>query len=461
MDIPRILISGTSSRAGKTIISLGIMRALRNRGYKVQPFKIGPDYIDPSYHHFATGRKGRNIDGFMMSSEDMLEVLVRGSKGADIAVIEGTMGLYDSHNALEPKGSTAEASKILKAPVVLVANIERISRTAAAFVLGYKLFDQEVNLAGVILNRAGNPRHALKAKTAVEQLAEMKVLGVVHRNSSLTIPERHLGLVPAYERERLEELFDSLAEVMEKSIDLDKLVDIAQNAPEITEYRENHLFRQKKKFNLRLGVARDTSFTFYYQDNIDAFAAAGAEIVPFDTINDKALPEVDALYIGGGFPEVQASHLERNSSMREEIYEFCSSGKPCYAECGGLMYLGESITTKEGEEYEMAGVLPLKTEMKKKFQALGYVRSQVETSNPIAEKGDILVGHEFHHSKAVATGKMKLAYKVLRGKGVADSRDGVLFRNTLASYLHVHVLSYPKMVERFLFTAEKVKYSGQ
>ena len=177
---------------------------MRNRGYKVQPFKIGPDFIDPSYHHFATGRTGRNIDGFMMSPEDMVEVLVRGSRGADISVIEGTMGLYDSHNALDPEGSTADAARILKTPVVLVANIERISRTAAAFVLGYKLFDKNLNLAGAILNRAGNPRHAYKAKTAIEQLAGMKVLGVVYRNSSLTIPERHLGLVPAYEREKLE-----------------------------------------------------------------------------------------------------------------------------------------------------------------------------------------------------------------------------------------------------------------
>ncbi|HEQ78623.1 MAG TPA: hydrogenobyrinic acid a,c-diamide synthase (glutamine-hydrolyzing) [Euryarchaeota archaeon] len=460
MDIPRILISGTSSRAGKTIISIGIMRALRNRGYKVQPFKIGPDFIDPSYHNFATGRIGRNIDGFMMSPEDMVEVLVRGSRGADISVIEGTMGLYDSHNALDPEGSTADAARILKAPVVLVANIERISRTAAAFVLGYKLFDKNLNLAGAILNRAGNPRHAYKAKTAIEQLAEMKVLGVVYRNNSLTIPERHLGLVPAYERERLEELFDSLADIMEKSIDIEKLIDIAQNTREIEEYRENPLFIQKKKLNLRVGVARDSAFNFYYQDNIDAFSSAGAEIVTFDTINDRRLPELDALYIGGGFPEVQASHLERNSSMKEEIYEFCSSGKPCYAECGGLMYLGESITTKEGDEYEMAGVLPLKTEMKKKFQALGYVRSRVEKSNPIADRGDILLGHEFHHSKVVPTGKLKFAYKVIRGKGVGDSKDGIILRNTLASYIHLHILSYPKMVENFLSTAESAKHEG-
>ncbi len=453
MEIPRVLIAGTSSRAGKTVISLGIMRALRNRGYKVQPFKVGPDYIDPSYHHFATGRKSRNIDSFMMSPQDMVDVLVRGSRGADIAVIEGVMGLYDSHNALEEKGSTALTAKILKSPVVLIANIERIARTAAAFVLGYKLFDPEVNLAGVILNRAGNQRHAQKARIAVEELAKIPVIGVVMRNNSLFIPERHLGLVPAYERDKLDELFDKLAETIEKSIDLDKLIQIAENAPEITEYHENPLFNPKRKFNLRLGVAMDRSFTFYYQDNIDAFHAAGAEIVYFDTLKDKKLPEVDALYIGGGFPEVQAESLEANSSLRSEIYEFCSSGKPCYAECGGLMYLGESITTKEGDTYEMVGLLPIDTEMMEKFQALGYVEALAEANSPIARKGDRLVGHEFHHSKPRVKKKLNYAYRVLRGKGIADGKDGAVVGNTLASYLHVHVLSYPKMVTNFLSRA--------
>lgn len=456
MEIPRILISGTSSRTGKTVISLGVMRALKNRGYKVQPFKIGPDYIDPSYHYFATGRKSRNIDGYMMESEDMLDVLARGSRGADIAVIEGTMGLFDSHNAVDAKGSTAEASKILKASVLLVANIERIARTAAPFVLGYRLFDPELNIAGVVLNRAGNPRHAKKARRAVEELAKMKVLGVIFRDSSLNIPERHLGLVPAYERERLDELFDSFARVVEESIDMEGLIEIARSAPAFDVYRENPLFKVKRRYNIKLGVAMDSTFTFYYQDNIDAFASAGAEIVPVDTLSQGSLPGIDALYIGGGFPEVQAEKLERNRGMREDIYGFCSS-MPCYGECGGLMYLGESITTKRGEEYEMVGAVPLRTKMEARYQAMGYAWSRVVKSNPIAERGDELVGHEFHHSRVIPTAELELCYDVLRGSGLLNGKDGLLVRNTLASYLHLHVLSYPKMVDRFLSLAEKLK----
>jgi len=451
MEIPRILISGTSSRAGKTVISLGIMRALRNRGYKVQPFKIGPDYIDPSYHHFATGQKSRNIDGFMMDSQDMVEVLARGSRGRDVAVIEGTMGLYDSHNAVDPRGSTAEASKILGSPVIMVANIERISRTAAPFVLGYKLFDPEVDIAGVILNRAGNPRHAYKAKRAVEELADMRVVGLVPRDKGLTIPERHLGLVPAYERSRVDELFDSLARVVEENVDVDRLIEIARGAAPLENYRPNPLF-EPREARLKLGVALDRAFTFYYQDNLDALASGGAEIVPLDTLGQKKLPRLDALYIGGGFPEVQARELEKNKGLRQDIYKFCTSN-PCYGECGGLMYLGETITTREGEEYEMAGVLPLKTEMKKKFQALGYVRARANQDSLIAREGALLVGHEFHHSRVVPTEELNLAYDVHRGRGLLDGKDGVLQGKTLASYLHLHVLSYPQMVKNFLSSA--------
>lgn len=457
MDIPRILISGTSSRAGKTVISIGLMRALRNRGYRVAPFKVGPDFIDPSYHLFATGRVSRNLDGYMMSDEDILEAFVRGSRGADIAVIEGTMGLYDSHNAVDAKGSTAEVSKVIKAPVVLVANVERISRTAAAFVLGYRLFDPEVNLAGVILNRVGNPRHAYKAKTAVEVLAKMRVFGTVPRSTSIEIPERHLGLIPAYEKDKLEQLFDSLANIVEEHIDIEALVEVAGEAPELGEVSPNPLFSRPREPRVTLGFAKDVAFTFYYQDNLDALAAQGARLVPVDTLRDSTLPEIDALYIGGGFPEVMAAQLERNRSLRRSIYEFCESGRPCYAECGGLMYLGQSINTRDNHEYEMVGFLPIATEMKAKFQALGYVRNRAVRDNPISRSGDLLVGHEFHYSRVRAIERLSFAYRVERGKGIDGTHDGILKGNTLANYMHVHVLSYPRMVNNFLSLAEKFK----
>ncbi len=456
MNIPRIILSGTSSRAGKTVVAIGLMRALSNRGYEVQPFKAGPDFIDPSFHLFATKQHSRNLDSFMMRREDVIEAFQRNSKHADIAVIEGTMGLYDSHDAVQERGSTAEVSKILRAPVILIANVERISRTAAPFVLGYKLFDRKVNISGVILNRVGSERHAEKVRLAVEKLAKMNVLGVIPRDEEIKIPERHLGLVPAYEREHIDALFERLAKVVEEYVDVDEIVRIAKAAPELREVEENPVFHPKKKFDVSLGVVHDKAFTFYYQDNLDAFEANGAKIERINALDDASLPSVDALYIGGGFPEVFAEELEKNASLREEIRKFCDAGKPVYAECGGLMYLGRSIVTSDGKEHEMVGVLPIKTKMEARFQALGYAKRKVIASNPIAKKGSLLVGHEFHYSKVEPLRKLKYACKVTRGNGI-DGYDGILYKNTLAGYLHLHVLSYPAMVKNFLGAAEKLK----
>jgi len=457
VSYPRILIAGTSSRVGKTLVSIGLMRALTNRGYTVQPYKVGPDFIDPSFHFFATGRPSRNLDSFMMKKRDIIEAFERGFRGADIAVIEGTMGLYDSHNAVDEKGSTAEISKILKCPVILVANVERMSRTAAPFLLGYRIFDPNVQIAGVILNRVGNERHARKAKTAVESLAKMKVLGVIPRRGDIVIPDRHLGLIPAFERDEFLELFDKLAEVVEKYVDVDKIIEIAYKAPDIEIVEENEIFRKKSDItSVKLGIFRDRVFTFYYQDNIDALVACGAKIYYIDSINDRKLPEVDALYIGGGFPEIFARELEKNEKLRERIYEFCESGKPVYAECGGLMYLGETLKTLDGSEYEMVGFLPIKTEMFRRFQALGYSIYKVINDNIISHKGDQILGHEFHYSKVTEIkGKLNFAFKVERGKGILDSYDGIILKNTLANYIHIHVLSYPNFARNFILSAKK------
>ncbi len=457
MDVPRVVIAGTSSRAGKTVISLGIMRALRNLGYEVQPFKVGPDFIDPSYHHFAAGRKSRNLDSYMMPPGAIRECLVRCSRGADIAVIEGTMGLYDSHDALDAKGSTAEVSRIIASPVVLVANVERISRTAAAFLLGYRMFEPELRLAGVVLNRVGNPRHAYKARTAVERLAGMRVFGTVPRNEQMFIRERHLGLVPAYEREALEEQLERLAEIVSRHIDLEALVEVAEAAPELGEVEPSGIFVPRTP-RAKVAVAMDRAFTFYYQDNLEALQCAGAQLLPVDMCRDSRLPAgAEALYIGGGFPEVMAEELERNRRLREQVRTALEEGMPCYAECGGLMYLGRSIITREGEEYEMTGYLPLSTRMHRRFQALGYVRCRAEMATPICRAGDVLVGHEFHYSEVLPERRLSFAYRVERGRGVDGRRDGIVQGNTLAGYLHLHVLSHPSMPAKFVHTIEKFK----
>ncbi|MEE9474918.1 MAG: cobyrinate a,c-diamide synthase, partial [Candidatus Hydrothermarchaeaceae archaeon] len=340
-----------------------------------------------------------------------------------------------------------------KAPVILIANVERIARTAAPFVLGYKLFDPDVDIKGVILNRVGSERHAKKATAAVERLAKMKVTGIMPRDERIEIPERHLGLIPAYEKKRLERLFDSLAELIEDYVDVDGIIKMANGAKELGSVKGLAAFSPKEKIAARLGVIRDKSFSFYYEDNLDAFAAAGAEIKYIDSIKDRKLPEIDALYIGGGFPEIFAEELEKNASLRGEIYEFCDSGKPVYAECGGLMYLGRSITTKKNMEYEMVGFLPIKTRMFEKFQSLGYVRNETTAKNPISRIGATLKGHEFHYSKVETLRKMGYIYKVKRGKGIDGVHDGILEKNTLASYMHLHVLSYPPMIRNFLKSA--------
>ncbi|MEE9594541.1 MAG: cobyrinate a,c-diamide synthase, partial [Candidatus Hydrothermarchaeales archaeon] len=319
MNIPRLVLGGTNSRAGKTVISIGLMKALMERGLVVQPYKVGPDFIDPSYHDFVTGRRSRNLDGFMMRDEDIRECFVRNASGADIAIVEGAMGLFDSHDAVDERGSTAHVAKVIDSPVVVIANVERIARSAAALVTGFKVFDADVDVCGVILNRLGTERHIQKARTAVEQLTDMRVFGALPRNPKVEIPERHLGLVPAYERERINELFDYLGRFVEEHLDVDGLIEAAGEAGELGEVNVNPVFQRREDgTEISLGVIRDRVFTFYYQDNIDALESQGAKIVYVDSVNDERLPDVDALYIGGGFPEVFAGELEANLGLRED-----------------------------------------------------------------------------------------------------------------------------------------------
>jgi len=437
MDVPRVVIAGTSSKVGKTMIAAGLMRLLVNRGFKVQPYKVGPDFIDPGFHHLATGRYSRNLDSFMLSRQALLETFVKNFSGADIAIVEGKTGLYDSSDAISEKGSVAEVSKIIKAPVVLVANVERLNRTSAAIILGYKVFDPEVMLKGVILNRVGSERHAGKVRRAVEKLAKVKVLGVVPRKD-IKMPYRHLGLVTAYERSDMDELLDYLAEIVESHVDVDKVVDIAENAPPLDAAFVEDLATKEEK-EVKIGVIRDKVFSFYYEDNLDELSKY-AELVFIDSLTDKRLPEMDALYIGGGFPEVFAEELEKNRKLRESIYEF--------AECGGLMFLGETLETSEGE-FEMVGFLPVKTKMFQKFQAQGYSIYRSVRGNVIARKNQKIVGHEFHYSKPTLTGEAEFAFKVERGHGIDGKRDGIIKENVLGCYIHVHFLSDKSIAKRF------------
>ncbi len=466
LDIPRILIAGDRSSAGKTTISIGIMSVLRNMGYKVQPFKVGLDFIDPGYHTEVTGRYSRNLDGYLMPENAVCEVFSHAAKGADIAVIEGVRGLFEGLEATSDIGSTAQIAKILECPVILVINARSITRSTAALVSGYKSFDPEVNIVGVILNNIGSDRHGKKARAAIETYTDTQVIGEIPRNESLKISMRHLGLIPAMEGRRRVADFDEnlgkIKNIIKKGIDIDKLISLAKSSEPLTAPEEK-IFRPQVSGNaVRIGVAYDEAFNFYYRDNLELLELAGAELVYFSPVNDKALPEVDGLYIGGGYPELFAQQLEDNDSMRESIKQASADGLPIYAECGGLMYLTQEINTDvlgngryhmaemESGTFRMAGAIPGKTLMGHK-RVVSYNIGRFIKDNVIGRAGAGFIGHEFHHSEVLdLPDNTMFAFRLERGTGIKSNLDGILVGNTLAAYAHLHAASYTGFARSFV-----------
>lgn len=457
IDIPRILIAGDRSSAGKTTISTGIMSVLRDMGYTVQPFKVGLDFIDPSYHTEVTGRYSRNIDGYLMTEEAVREVFSHAVEGADIAVIEGVRGLFEGLEATSDIGSTAQIAKILKCPVILVINARSITRSTAALVSGYRSFDQNVNIVGVILNNIGSDRHGEKARTAIEHYTGTPVIGVIPRNDSMRISMRHLGLIPAMEgRRRLVDFDENLGRIkaiIKEGIDINRLISLAGSVEALTKPAENIFKSYSTENNIRIGVALDEAFNFYYRDNLELLELAGAQLVYFSPVNDRSVPEVDGIYIGGGYPELFARELEDNTPMREAIKQVSSEGLPIYAECGGLMYLTHEIQTGVGnyhmaemEEgtFAMVGAIPGKTLMGHKRVVSYNVGSFIKT-NIIGKAGASFIGHEFHHSEIVDLPEnTDFAIRLERGTGIKGDLDGILVKNTLAAYAHLHAASYTK-----------------
>jgi cobyrinic acid a,c-diamide synthase len=466
LDIPRILIAGDRSSAGKTTISIGIMSVLKDMGYKVQPFKVGLDFIDPSYHTEVTGRHSRNLDGYLMSESAVREVFSHAVKGADIAVIEGVRGLFEGLEATSDIGSTAQIAKILKCPVILVINARSITRSTAALVSGYKNFDLEVNVAGVILNNIGGARHGEKARTAVETYTHTPVIGEIPRNDSMKISMRHLGLIPAMEgRRKLPDFDENLGRIktiIKEGIEINKFISVAESAEPLPKPRED-IFKVKSiKKKVRIGVALDEAFNFYYRDNLELLELAGAELVYFSPVNDTALPEVDGLYIGGGYPELFAHELEDNISMRESIKQASSEGLPIYAECGGLMYLTQEITTDvpgsgnyhmaqmQGGTFAMVGAIPGRTLMGHK-RVVSYNAGSFVKDNVIGKAGASFIGHEFHHSEIIDIPEdTTFAIRLERGTGIKGELDGILVNNTLAAYAHLHAASYTDFARSFV-----------
>jgi len=466
LDIPRILIAGDRSSAGKTTISIGIMSVLRDMGYKVQPFKVGLDFIDPSYHTEVTGRYSRNLDGYLMSVATLHEVYSHAVEGADIAIIEGVRGLYEGLSATSDVGSTAQIAKLLDCPVILVINARSITRSTAALVSGYKSFDPEVNIVGVILNNIGSSRHAQKAKEAIETYTGTPVIGEIPRNDSMKISMRHLGLIPALEgRRRLADFDDNLIKIkniIREGIDIDRLLSLASQAKPLTAPQENIFKPAFAGNNVRIGVALDEAFNFYYRDNLDLLELSGAELVYFSPVNDSALPKVDGLYIGGGYPELFARELENNESMRESVRQASAEGLPIYAECGGLMYLTQEIKTDvagtgkhtmaemEGGTFRMVGALPGRTLMGHK-RVVSYNVGSFVIDNIIGKAGASFIGHEFHHSEIVdIPDAAAFAIKLERGTGIKGELDGILVENTMAAYAHLHAASYTGFAGSFV-----------
>ncbi|RJQ27654.1 MAG: hydrogenobyrinic acid a,c-diamide synthase (glutamine-hydrolyzing) [Peptococcaceae bacterium] len=449
--IPRLVIAAPHGRSGKTAVSVGLMAAFTARGMTVQAFKKGPDYIDPSWLTVVTGRQCRNLDSFLMSREALRESFVKHAGSADIGVIEGAMGLYDGVD-LEGSGSTAEIAKAVQAPVLLVVDTTRMTRSAAALVMGFQYFDRAVRIAGVILNKVARSRHEAMLRSAVERYCGVPVLGVLPKDNKYNIPDRHLGLVPAAENELLQQAVERLGEAAAAYFDLDRIMVAAGSgeplsgaggetpAPVWLAEKKNVI----KSARPLIGVFWDRAFTFYYPENLEALVAAGADLVAVDALCDRVLPDVDALYIGGGFPEVFASELAANSSLRAAVRERVKDGLPVYAECGGLMYLGRKIVWR-GRSFAMAGALPFAVEMVDKPQGHGYMVSEVVKNNPFFRPGEVIKGHEFHHSRVIDLdcGEVDFIFQVKRGWGVDGRRDGLVYKNVLATYNHLHAVSVP------------------
>ncbi|MGB9804333.1 cobyrinate a,c-diamide synthase [Desulfofundulus sp.] len=458
MNIPRLLIAATHSGAGKTTLATALMAAFTRAGFTVQPFKVGPDYIDPGYHTAATGRISRNLDTFFLGASGVREVFARAASGADLCIIEGVMGLYDGKGATE-RGSSAEVAKTLEAPVVLVVDVRSMSRSAAALVLGYRLFDPRVRLAGVLLNRVGSARHYAMLKEAIENQAGVPVLGWVGRRQEISLPHRHLGLLPAVEKNELLDHLEQLVAVLEEGVDLFRLLEIARQAPPLAEIPGKIFPATPLPPRVRLGVVKDAAFNFYYQDGLDLLSALGAEIVFISALSDPALPpDIDGLYIGGGFPEMFLKNLAANKGFLESLRRAFQQGMPVYAECGGLMYLCRVICDFEGREYSMVGLLPGICRMHARRIALGYCEARVLADNILAPAGTRLVGHEFHYSSIEGIPPdFRRAYVLYRGGEKEGLPDGYVSGNLLASYLHLHFAACPDVARRFIDRCEHYK----
>jgi cobyrinic acid a,c-diamide synthase len=481
-DIPRIVIAGASSNVGKTTITAGLIVALRQKGFTVQPFKCGPDYVDPSYHERAAGRPCRNLDTWMLSDSQLLDSFARACQDADIAVVEGVMGLYDGSDWHDERGSTAQIAKLLNAPVLLVFDISGSARSAAAGVLGYKIFDPAVAIRGVVLNFAGSEGHALGCAEAIQSATSLPMVGWLPREMQLQIPERHLGLVPGGEQVDSDALIVQMTAAVAARFDVDGIAAIAREAGEAafeqaaapregsvsTAAHDGHADNERDIVGEPsvsrsaprpiLAVARDEAFCFYYPENLELLAEEGAEVEFFSPLRgERPSPKAAGVYLGGGYPELHGQALASNTALWQVLKEMHAADKPIYAECGGFMVLTQGLTDSNGHTWRMAGLLPGITRMNGKLAALGYRYATATKANLLAEPGESLKGHEFRYSSWVNDSSTAAAWNTAPAWEVQGTRgkappDGVGYAqgNLLASYLHVHFGQRRDLAQRFV-----------
>ncbi|MEB2299568.1 cobyrinate a,c-diamide synthase [Lysinibacillus xylanilyticus] len=452
MQTNRFVLAGTGSGVGKTTFTIGLMKALQEKGKIVQGFKCGPDYIDPTYHTAVTGRGSRNIDSWMFSHEAVCDIVARASKDADVSIIEGVMGFYDGKSPLSDAGSAADISVVTKSPVILIVNCASMARSVAAVVKGFQLLSDQPNIVGVIANQVGSVGHYEIAKAAIEQECGIPVIGYLKREQGIDIPSRHLGLVPAIERGELDTFFDKLGSLMAETIDLEQLLELTK-APVLQE--SGQLFAEQPSQNICIAVAKDAAFNFYYEENLALLRAKGAELQFFSPLaNEPVPPDADGLYIGGGFPEEFADILAENSDVKKSIREAIAKGLPTLAECGGFMYLTEAITNSNGDRYDMVGVIPGEVAMQTKLAALGYREIFGTQHNFLIGTDEEAKGHEFHYSKYSGTHNTP-AYET-KGR-FGNKHEGYQAGNLVAGYTHFHFVSNPKLVDNWLTACKKVK----
>ena len=437
-------LSAAHKSSGKTVVSLGLCAAFKQQSLNVQSFKKGPDYIDPIWLSQASGNPCYNLDFYNMSNEEIARMYEQHASQSDVAIIEGNKGLYDGMS-VAGGDANADLAKFLDTPVILVVDASGITRGVAPLVSGYQAFDQDIHIAGVILNKIAGDRHESKLIQAIEHYTDIPVLGAIRRSTELIIDERHLGLMPANEKPESQGFINKAAKHITDQVDLDRIININQKT-----FKSPTLVVKTAPQMITVAVAKDSAFGFYYQDDLDAFNELGVELVYFNTLKDTALPKADALFIGGGFPEMQLEALSENQSLLADIKAKIESGLPTYAECGGLMYLSRKIT-HQGKSHNMVGVIAADTLMTSKPIGRGYVQLAPTGSHPWSKVAKQISAHEFHYSKLENIDpKTHYAYEVLRGVGVDNKRDGILIYNLLATYSHLRNVGSNHWVEQFV-----------